>query len=290
MDIPRACWRKNGRMEGEDNARSPLWPLPLKVVSTMSLPTAFKIDLANPFPHLSSAPTVEAVIHWQARATKTWLPDELKAILATQLPGYPNADLQHQHEFAVEVPAGESDSPLKRHQKSWQGFRLTHLTEPFVAQFTRNGLAFSRLSPYQQWESFSVEALRLWGVFLEIAAPEEIQRLGVRFINRIAKADFDNLDEYLNEVPSFSTRLPLNGFMYQSRFDVPGEYLGINVVKTMQPENSELAGLIIDIDVFTRRPLSCDDRIMNDYLQKMRWLKNLVFFELLTPQTIKSFE
>ena len=49
----------------------------------------FTIDLSKRFPNLPRAPIVEAVIHWQARATKTWQPDELKATLAARLPDGP---------------------------------------------------------------------------------------------------------------------------------------------------------------------------------------------------------
>jgi uncharacterized protein (TIGR04255 family) len=257
------------------------------------MPEAMPSKISPPelYSNLPAAPIVEAVMHWLARASVTWEPDALKQTLAERLPEYPDVRLQHQHQIAIEAQAADSDDQhVTTHSRSWQGLRLQHATEPFVVQFTRDGLAFSRLKPYRDWESFEAEARRLWNVYLELAAPEIIERLGVRFINRIEAADRASLSAYLREPPCFSGLWPLASFLYQSQFDVPGDNLGINLVKTMQPPNANLTGLILDIDVFTRKPCACDDRAINDYLPKLRSLKNMVFFELLTPAAIETFK
>jgi uncharacterized protein (TIGR04255 family) len=49
------------------------------------------------------------------------------------------------------------------------------------------------------------------------------------------------------------------------------------------------AGLVIDIDVFTKQVLACDDLVLDEYLPRMRWLKNKVFFDLLTSDAIEGF-
>jgi uncharacterized protein (TIGR04255 family) len=60
----------------------------------------------------------------------------------------------------------------------------------------------------------------------------------------------------------------------------------------MQPSMQELrqsSGLFIDIDVFSTRPIPNDAEALDDALAKMRWLKNKVFFTLLTDDALKSF-
>jgi uncharacterized protein (TIGR04255 family) len=54
--------------------------------------------------------------------------------------------------------------------------------------------------------------------------------------------------------------------------------------------NPKKPGRIIDIDVFAKKPLPCDDSAIDELLPKMRWLKNMVFFELLTPKSIEGFK
>ena len=258
----------------------------------MSGNTPFSIDFSKKFPNLRHAPIVEAVIHWQARASKEWNPDELRAELTARLTDFPVVKVQHHQEIRFEAHIGDESPPQASERTTWQGFRLESPDRHVIAQFTRDGLAFSRLAPYETWESFEAEARRVWAIFVALAAPLDIQRLGVRFINRIDSAKLENLAEYLNEPPSLAAQLPLSEFLYQSKFDVPGHDFGIRVGKTMQPENivqNQTAGLIIDIDVFTNRPLLCDDGVIGEHLSKMRWLKNHVFFTLLTSKAIQSF-
>jgi uncharacterized protein (TIGR04255 family) len=260
----------------------------------MSAVTPVAIDLTQKFPHLPAAPIVEAVIHWHARATSTWEPEKLKTELATRLHEYPKSSLQHQHELIFETPFGDNqEQPSASHHTTWQGIRMQSENKPYIAQFTRDGLVFSRLQPYEDWERFSTEARRLWKLFVELAQPKEIERLGVRYINRIPSAEFGNLHDYFREPPSFLDYWSMNGFFYQSTFEVPGHALGVRIIKTIQPvptADTDKTGLILDIDVFTRKSLPCEDRVLDDYLPKMRWLKNKVFFDLLKPQAIKSFQ
>jgi uncharacterized protein (TIGR04255 family) len=163
----------------------------------------------------------------------------------------------------------------------------------YIAQFTRDGLVFSRLRPYNDWESFSAEARRLWRIFIELAAPSRVERLAVRFINRITGATLNNLKDYLEEPPTCPSSLPLSGFMYQSTFKVPDRPLEIGVVKMIQPALPVLPqepGLILDIAVATNSPIACDEQVLDGILPEMRCLKNRIFFELLTRKAIDSFK
>jgi len=254
--------------------------------------SAAKLAFHGEFPHLAAAPIVEAVIHWQARAQRTWDKNELSRTLTELLPDYAEQKEQHQLLFEVDANLDEDAEPTATRHGGWRGFR--HLTPDKlnIAQFNRDGFVFSRLRPYQNWENFEAEARRLWRIFLDLAAPSEIGRLGVRFINRIPIGAGKDLEDYLIDPPSRPLDLPIDGFLYQSTLDVPNHDLGVNIVKTLQGTDTVAseAGLILDIDVFTRRPLSCDDGTMVDVLTKMRWLKNAVFFSLIKPEAIQTLK
>jgi len=254
---------------------------------------AFDINLTRKFSHLGAAPIVEAVVQWQARATHPWEAESLRQALADALPGFPKAELQHRFEITAVVPLGNDVAPSASRHETWNGVRLESADGLCIAKFTGDGLVFSRLRPYEDWERFTDAARQSWRAFVKLGAPTEIQRLGVRFINRIEGVGFGNAADYLKEPPTFSADLALSGFFYQSTFDVPGNDLAINVVKTIQPAipgQAKEPGLIIDIDVFTKKPLPCDDSAIDELLPKMRWLKNMVFFELLTPKSIERFK
>ncbi|MBN2133795.1 MAG: TIGR04255 family protein [Sedimentisphaerales bacterium] len=252
----------------------------------------FQLDLNETFSHLAAAPIVEAVIHWRARAGKVFQSEVLRQQLVERLPGYPDCRPQHQLEVESQF-AGGSASQIQR--QIWQGFRLTSEDKRHIVQFTRDGVAFSRLTPYEEWNVFAAEGQRLWRIFVELAEPTEVQRLGVRFINRIRLEDLTEVRKYLARPPKClePLGLPVGQFFYQSLHDVPGHPFQVNVVQTVQapapPQTQEL-GLILDIDVGTTQALLCDDRVLQEFLTQMHWLKNKAFFNLLSKKAVTLFQ
>lgn len=258
----------------------------------MNLPAELRIDLDEQFPHLARAPIVEAVIHWQARARKNLEPEQLGEHLKERLPSYPDSKLIRKLQFETTIEADRSST--QRHSESWVGFRFTSEHEPYVAQFTRDGFVFSRLEPYENWEMFAGEAQRLWRVFVELAKPVEVERLGVRFINRIAPVKIDELGKLLQRPPKRldALGLPISNFLYQSTHEVPGYPYRINVIDTVQPTTPLQDGgpaLILDIDAFTTRAFDAQEDVVNRRLIELHWLKNKAFFSLLTKSAIRQF-
>jgi len=247
-----------------------------------------KIDLTESFEHLPNAPIVEAVIHWRARAEKQLEPDELLRHLKAKLPDYPN--VQGQQEVDVGAEFGPDGATLRQRQ-TWHGFRFESDDKKQVAQYTRNGFVFSRLAPYEDWNSFATEAKRLWNIYHTLAEPSEIQRLGVRFIDLIP-VDPSEVVSLLTLPPRSPAafKLPINAFLHQTKFDIPGHPYELNVVQTLQPPappKVKSHGLILDLDVGTTRPIQFND--VDIRLQHMQWIKNKAFFSLLTELACKRF-
>ncbi|WP_008319189.1 TIGR04255 family protein [Leptolyngbya sp. PCC 6406] len=252
----------------------------------------FSIDFSEEFPSLQAPPSIEAVIHWQTHAGKKLEPEALKAELIQRLPDYPN--LQTQHDVQIGATGAPDGSSEIFHRAQWSGFRLQDEQNRHVAQFTLNGVTFSRLEPYEEWATFQTEALRFWNIFLELAAPTIIQRLGVRYINRIPLAVGEQPSKYLSTVPTPPPGLDLatESFFHQDTYPVPGYPYSINWVRTIQPTGADPAdgrALIVDIDVFTHELLQLDQDTLAQRLQEMRWLKNKVFFNCMTPHALERF-
>ena len=255
-----------------------------------SLPK-FSIDLNEEFPSLKSAPSIEAVIHWQADASTTFEPTVLQEELIQRLPDYPICQPQQGIEISAETTEGNSEF---RQRTKWNGFRLQDEHKHHVAQFTQHGVVFSRLQPYERWENFKTEAIRFWELFLELAAPTVIQRLGVRYINRVPLEDNDQPSTYLKVAPyplpelDFSPEL----FFYKDVYKVPDHPYSIQWTRTIQPQravNGDKRALIIDIDVFTTELLELDQETLIQRLSEMRWLKNKVFFSCITEAARERF-
>lgn len=251
----------------------------------------FRLDLTETFPHLSDAPIVEAVIHWQARAEKDWNPTQLRSELAAWFPEYP--DTKPQQQLHVETRLKDDEVATRVHRDRLKGLRLTSADGLQIVQFTRDGIMFSRLRPYEDWERFSAEALRFWNAFQQLAGCSEVQRLEVRFINRVDLRPGESVSTYLRSPPKCLEPLGLDAddFLHQSTYSVPESSFRINVIQAVQRSGpSPVSGLalIVDVDVFTTRPLAPDQEIGLS-LTQMRWLKDKAFFSLFTDAALTNF-
>jgi len=249
----------------------------------------FTLDLNETFPRLSWPPIVEAIIHWQARAQNWPEPLALDTALAEHFPHLATRTPIQHVEMTARVSGEDASSAVRRGPR---GIRLKSGDGCYVIQFTRDGLVFSRTKEYEHWEPFRDAARQAWQVYLDIAAPLETQRLGVRFINHISTATPATLRDYLRDPPTCPSNLPLNEFVYQSTFAVPGQPFGVRLIKVLQPSMPELpqsSGLFLDIDVFSTTAIPNEAGPLDDALTRMRWLKNKVFFSLLTEAAVQSF-
>lgn len=252
----------------------------------------FTLNLNETFERLSRPPIVEAVIHWQARAQRVLESAALREEMAAKLPMYPQSVPLQRIGLMAKLSATDDVPVVEQKKSKFLGVRLTSDDGCHVVQFLRDGLVFSQTKSYEHWESFAAAAKQAWLAFVEIAQPIEIQRLGVRYINQIPAATPGRLHEFLREPPTCPSNLPLQEFVYQSTFAVPSHPLGVRVIKVMQPSMPELqqsSGLFLDIDVFSTKAIPIDSTALDEALMKMRWLKNKVFFTLLTDDAMQSF-
>jgi uncharacterized protein (TIGR04255 family) len=258
------------------------------------MPDEPRIDPSEEFSHLSRAPIVEAVLEIRSRAEAPWEEQAILNLLKSELPEYPSALSQREvrHELTM-GPGQPTESKLQ--DLGMKGFRFESSDKRQIVQFNRDGFVFSRLAPYEGWEKFSGESLRLWEMYSTLAKPSQIQRLGLRFINRIPLIpQHDTLDYYLVAPPEKSPELdfPLVAFLHRDSFSVPGLPYIVNLVKTVQPQQT-LGGpgpsLILDIDVVSDQPFLLNEGLEGRVIE-MGWLKNKFFFGNITQQLLETFK
>ena len=254
-----------------------------------------EINLEESFAHLEHAPIVEAVLDLRAQATVSLEEKSFRAKLEETLHGYEYMDSRREYKSELKIEKGILSTP-NIEDFGWKGLRFRSKDQKNIVQFNRNGLVFSRLEPYVDWQRFEGEALRLWGIYNQIAKPNEFQRIGLRFINRIkspsSEVQFEKYFQGKIEPPS-GLDLPYQGFMYQDTLNAPDHQLSINIIRTIQQPGSSpdnLLALILDIDVFSTEPSSMDLDSLKLRLNEMRWLKNKAFFGTVTDIVLQSFK
>lgn len=250
------------------------------------------IDVTEKFRRLAQAPIVEAVIEIRARAESSWEESLVLARLKAELPDYPlfRSKREVRQEFRLK---GSEPAEQTIEDMGWHGLQFESADKLHVAQFLKDRFVFSRLHPYDHWEQFRGEALRLWQIHKTPAQPAEVHRLGVRFINRLLLPENFHINDYLQTTPQAPTDMELlfSGFFHHETWGVPGYPYMINIIKTIQPVQEPPAGgtgLIFDIDVATTQPLELRDELINQYLEEMRWLKNKVFYGNMTEKALEG--
>lgn len=255
-------------------------------------PAPIAIDPNEPFEHLPNAPIVEAVIQFVAHAEVERAADELKSVLGKKLPEYSvvksigSLSFRWSSGFAEIGAAGPEAKPPTT-ERAWHGLRIESEDALNVASFTGDYFSFSRLRPYQNWETFSREALRLWEIHKGLADLSEIRRIGVRFINRLDPPVDAEPGGYLSG-PMYSPGfLEETRFFYHDELAVPGHPFRVRLVRTLQPPApSRGPGVLLDIDVFTQEPIAPDPAAIQERLGQMRWIKNRVFFGNVTERAL----
>jgi uncharacterized protein (TIGR04255 family) len=248
------------------------------------------IDLSEKFQHLSKAPIVEAVLEIKTRPTAPWEEQAITQRLKEELPEYPKIESGHDFKVEFKVKPGQPTGQ-NSHDLGWKGLKLTSSNNLHIAQFNRDSFVLSRLAPYDSWTQFSEESLRLWHLYIEIAKPEHIFRIGIRYINRIIIKDtsLKRIDTYINiktKNPK-GLEIPVVGFMHHNTYTVPGTQYAINIISTIQKQvtQEEEIGLIIDTDVFTIESAEIRKEEIDQYINEMRWLKNKAFFGSISKKT-----
>lgn len=250
-----------------------------------------KILTDDKFKPLDKAPIVEAVLDIRAIIAGVLAEEPMRAALQKMLTDYHYLDSRRSFQSETKVVPGSPPSQTVE-DLGWTGLRYQSIDKKHIGQFNRDGFVFSRLEPYVDWSQLLGEGLKLWNLFCDLARPTEINRIGLRFINRITLPHGElKVDDYIQQAPVApqGLELPFIGYLHQHLLAVPGHPYAVNVIQTIQPpQQNQGIGLILDIDVFTQ---GIDVKLeeLTHRLDEMRWLKDKVFFGSITDKAKEMF-
>lgn len=174
------------------------------------------------------------------------------------------------------------------------GYRFRSLETNKIVQARLDGFTFNKLKPYENWDVFCKEAKELWMMYLELAQPLKVTRIAVRYINRIeVPLPIKDFKEYILNAPDISPELPQALSHFFMRVVIPYQEVEANAVitETMDEQiNPQQLPIIFDIDVFKERIYKIDASDIWVDLEKLRDLKNEIFFNSLTDIAKEMFK
>jgi uncharacterized protein (TIGR04255 family) len=172
------------------------------------------------------------------------------------------------------------------------GYQLRSADGRRVVQLQLDGFTFSWLRPYSTWQDLRDEAQRLWAIYARYARPEAIVRTAVRYINHIAlPPPVHDLDEFFAALPDLPDAWPrtVTSFLYRTALiDLAS---GHQAVVTQISETGKEPGslvFLLDIDCFSTAAFP-DEAAAWETLDRLRGLKNRIFFDSVTERTLETF-
>ncbi len=235
--------------------------------------------------HYSKAPITEALIDLRVQLPPGASLANLEKVCTNEAERYP--DKRKQFSFSAQVQGGQKVSANAAQQEL--GWLIHSHDKKHVCQVQLTGFTFSRLAPYDRWESLRTEAQRLWRLYKEVTSPIAVTRVAVRYINRLdLPLPLRDFKDYLQTVPEVSPAMPqgLSGFFMQLQVpqaDLPGMLILTEAL--IPPPSKSVVSVVLDIDLYRDQDLPQKEDDIWDLLEQLHVRKNEIFEGCITDRT-----
>ena len=165
-----------------------------------------------------------------------------------------------------------------------------------IVGISEDQLSVHMLRPYTKWEDFRPRIMKALAAYREIASPEGVTRLGLRYINRIVISESNpELSEYFTVPPKFpQVEPPTRILAFFNRKETEFLDKSIRIVVTfadIEPKPSENASYLLDLDIIwirTDDPIPLDD--VPEIMEDMKSRHRNVFESLITEASRRLFD
>lgn len=243
--------------------------------------------------HLARAPITEAIIDFRVRLPEGFQADRFAGLKEKLHDKYPKASERRFVKKGFQLINGKQVSQVVD-EKGLDGYIFKSEDELAIAQFRIDGFTFNKLNPYTSWEEVSREASVLWDLYVDIASPETINRIAVRYINHLnIPLPLENLSRYFNTTLPVPGSCPGNMRSFLQRVVVRDPELGISANITHALEESvdpQFVTVILDIDVYKVETFTIHDQRIWPTFESLRKMKNQIFFGSITEETAGLYE
>ena len=237
------------------------------------------------------APITEALLDIRASLPAGTSLDTLARLQEPLRERYPTRRERRSWEGMLQMGPGGA---IEMRQKAGgvDGYLLVSADGRQLVQARLDGFTFNRLRPYGAWSAFRDEARETWKRYSDLARPEGVSRIALRYLNRIEiPTTATDFKEYVLTTPEIAPGLPqgLTGFLM--RLIIPMERFEAMAIitETIEPSRQDVIPLILDIDVFVEKPFRPDSSEIWETLETLRECKNTVFFRSVTDRAKELF-
>lgn len=234
-----------------------------------------------------NAPIKEAVFDIQVSGLEKITQKEIEDLHVFFDKKYPKKRKSYNHYGQIEFK--ESLEISNETKSEFRGIIFSNEDNNRQVQFRLDGFTVNFLQPYPNWEEFYKEAFSLWKIYLENLKPLKIERIALRYINRIEiPLPLNSFQEYIVNMPPIPKSLPqlYSGFFMQIEVPCQKEGFSALITQTIETPNKSNVPFILDIDVF--KIINNNDFDFEDF-NYIREIKNSIFEDFITDKTRNLF-
>lgn len=176
------------------------------------------------------------------------------------------------------------------------GYTFFNKDKSEVLQIKLDGFAFNFVKKYSGWEDLKGKSLKYWTIFYDFSKNyiRGVNRIGVRFINKISLPQTLNLGDYFVMLPILPDVIlekeELNRMFIRVSFY--NKELNCNTIvtsSTLEMKNSEsMFDYLLDLDSYLIEDFEIN--AIWEKIESLRNYKNTLFFSLITEKTLNLFK
>lgn len=244
--------------------------------------------------HLQKAPIIEVILDIDCDLPTGFQLEAIEAEVRAALgDAYPDLRQQLVQEHKI---SRQGEAPPEFSVRSGlQALQCVSSDGKQIVQFRANGFSFNRLAPYSRLDDYLPEIQRTWEVFLRIAKPVLVRKIGFRTINKIPlplQEGKVRLEDYIRTSPRLPDEesLAFVGFLNHHVASELATQNKVNIVLTTTEAEAAHLPLILDIDAFRLAEIDPGSwQSIFEVLTSLRDLKNRVFRLSLTDKCLSQF-
>jgi uncharacterized protein (TIGR04255 family) len=239
------------------------------------------------YPLLKNAPIVEALLDIQVQLPKEKDLKMLHTLFEEVKNKYPLEKKRFKFSGTIEFKAQEELAKSSVSNTQVDGYLYYSEDKSKVFQARLNGFTFNKHKPYQSWSALKKEAKQLWLLYIKVVEPVTINRIALRYINKIPLKIPFTPSNYFKTLPSLANGLDYKMNNLFSQISITNHKINAkaNITEAVETTGIDTALFLFDIDVYQQGDFN-ESEIWNIF-ENLRDFKNKIFFESITERTLK---
>ncbi len=243
------------------------------------------------YPHLVNAPIIEAVVDIQVKLPSHISVEDLHQSYRFVNDKFPNKKEIFEISAELKIEKGQPQPIVNKSKPTGYFYKSTDNSK--LIQYRLNGFSYNKLKPYTSWNDIYNEAKIYWELYRNQFNPEHITRIAVRYINYLnLPLPISDYGIYLKTPPVILEGFPrqLNGFITKLVLYDPVKKYTTHITQQLDKITAKYAVILFDIDIFLKQQFSSNDDKIWYLLNTFHTVKNDIFFNSITNETLELFK